>query len=45
MGLSFITLKKRPRLLTTKTIAANDVSKRRYANGEIQEKKFKNWAQ
>ena len=35
-----ITLNTGPQLLTTKVIPANHISKRRYANGEIQEQSY-----
>lgn len=35
-----ITLNTGPQLLTTKPIPANHISKRRYANGEIQEQSY-----
>lgn len=35
-----ITLNTGPQLLTTKAIPANHISKRRYANGEIQEQSY-----
>lgn len=35
-----ITFNKGPQLLTTKAIPANHISKRRYANSEIQEESY-----
>ena len=35
-----ITLNTGPQLLTTKAIPANHISKKRYANGEIQEQSY-----